>query len=242
RAPKISASFSTAVRPSACARTRSSTISRQTAGDWLTSVACRTLISLFICLITCTQSFESTSTTMVMRESSGSSVRATVKLSMSKPLAPSSPVTRSSAPGLFSINNEITCSICLFRSWHGHRLRRPHHHLVDRAAGRHHWIHVLVGRHFDVEQIWARLADGFFERGSQLMGLVDRASFEAVGAGQLFSVRETFQGRRAEAIVVEQLLPLPDHAEIAVVHDDDLDRQAVLGYGRQLRNRHLESA
>ena len=37
----------------------------------MTSVACRTLISLFICLITCARMFGSTSTMIVMRESVG---------------------------------------------------------------------------------------------------------------------------------------------------------------------------
>ena len=46
----------------------------------------------------------------------------------------------------------------------------------------------------------------------------------------------------AEAVVVEQLLPLADHAQIAVVHDDDLDRQAVAGDGGEFRDRHLETA
>jgi hypothetical protein len=48
---------------------------------------------------------------MLIRESSGSSVRATVKLSMLYPRADNNPVTRISAPGLFSMSNEINCSM-----------------------------------------------------------------------------------------------------------------------------------
>src|SRR2546430_1579169 len=112
--------------------------------------------------MTCTQSLDSTSTTMVMRDSAGSSVRATVRLSMLYPRAPSRPVTRSSAPGLFSINNEITCSI-IDPLGHGHRLRRSHDHLIDCAAGRHHRVHVFVRRHLHVQQIGARLGDSLVE-------------------------------------------------------------------------------
>ena len=45
------------------------------------------------------------------------------------------------------------------------------------------------------------------------------ASFSASG--------KRLQFHRAEAVVVEQLLPLAHHAEVAVVHHDDLDGQAV---------------
>ena len=69
--------------PASCAqRTRTRTISRITAGDSVMSAACSTLTSLLICLMTWVRMRSSTSTTMVMRESSGSSVFATVRLSM----------------------------------------------------------------------------------------------------------------------------------------------------------------
>src|SRR5260370_30385136 len=74
------------------------------------------------------------------------------------------------------------------------------------------------------------------------MRLLDRAAFEPIGAGQFFGVGETIEGGRAESIVIEQLLPLADHSEIAIVHDDDLDRQSVRGDGSQFRDGHLESA
>ena len=46
----------------------------------------------------------------------------------------------------------------------------------------------------------------------------------------------------AQAIVVEKRLPLAHHPEIAVVHDNDLDGQRVIGDGCQFGNRHLEAA
>src|SRR5215813_9064060 len=44
------------------------------------------------------------------------------------------------------------------------------------------------------------------------------------------------------ALVVEQLLPLPDHAEEAVVEDQHLDRQALDRAGSELLRGHLEAA
>src|SRR5271167_2576763 len=43
----------------------------------------------------------------------------------------------------------------------------------------------------------------------------------------------------AVAPVPEQLLPLTDHPQVAVVHDEDLDRDLVLRAGRQLLCVHL---
>ena len=73
-------------------------------------------------------------------------------------------------------------------------------------------------------------------------GLVDGAAFEAVSAGELFGVGEAIEFDRAQAVVVEQRLPLAHHAEIAVVHHDDLDGQGVRGDGGQFGDRHLEAA
>ena len=59
------------------------------------------------------------------------------------------------------------------------------------AAGRHHRIDVFKRRHADVQQIRAGLAHRFFQRGTKLIGMVDGAALEAVGAGELFGIRET---------------------------------------------------
>ena len=45
-----------------------------------------------------------------------------------------------------------------------------------------------------------------------------------------------------KAIVIEEFLPLADHAQVTVVHDDDLDGQAIGDDGRQFGQRHLETA
>ena len=48
--------------------------------------------------------------------------------------------------------------------------------------------------------------------------------------------------RARQAVVVEQLLPLADHAEVVVVDDQHLDRQLVHRRGGQLGQGHLEAA
>src|SRR5208283_1937132 len=245
RPPKISASFNTAVRASCAMRMRTRTSSRTTAGDSVRSVACSTFSRRFICLITCWRSAGSTSTTMVMRESSGSSVRATVRLSMLYPRWVSRPVTRISAPGLFSSSTEITCSMTSLL-FGGHRnrnrLRRAQHHFVDGRAGRHHGVYRFGGRDLHVQQVRPGLADRFIERRRQLRWLLDDPSLEAVSPSQFLRVREAVQLDAAQAVIVEQGLPLAHHAQVAVVHHDDLDGQAVAGDRRQLGNRHLKTA
>ena len=42
-------------------------------------------------------------------------------------------------------------------------------------------------------------------------------------------------------MAVEELLPLADHAHVAVVENADLDRQLVLHGGGQLGHRHIET-
>src|ERR1700726_4170435 len=66
-----------------------------------------------------------------MRDSVGSSVRATVRLSMLYPREPSKPVTRNSAPGLFSSNTEIICSIKLSSEDRRNRLSHLLHHAAQ---------------------------------------------------------------------------------------------------------------
>src|SRR5580704_6411439 len=100
---------------------------------------------------------------------------------------------------------------------------------MNRPAGGDHRVNVLVAGHLDVEKIGAGFFDGLFESLSELPRFVDGASLESISACELFGIGETIELYGTEAIVVEQRLPLPHHAEIAVVHDDDLDGQGVRG-------------
>src|SRR5689334_12100646 len=72
--------------------------------------------------------------------------------------------------------------------------------------------------------------------------LLDGAALEAVRAREFLGVRKTIESYGTEAVVIEERLPLAYHPEIAVVHDDDLDREALAGKGGQFGNGHLETA
>src|SRR5215831_588094 len=168
------------------------------------------------------------------------------------------------APGLFSRSREMTWSIYKTfkkpntaqaggpRYQHsvgqGPTLRRLHrlgwaqHHFVDRPAGGHHREDVLQWSDLHVEQIRSRFPDRSFQRGAEFPWLIDGTSLDAIGGRKLFGIGEAIQLHGAEPVIVEERLPLAHHAEIAVVHDDDLDRQTVAGDGCELGNRHLESA
>ena len=70
---------------------------------------------------------------------------------------------------------------------------------------------------------------------SSSSGLVTRSAETAVGLGELHEVGAVLrQHARGVALAVEQLLPLAHHAQVAVVEDDDLDRQLVDARGREL--------
>ena len=70
----------------------------------------------------------------------------------------------------------------------------------------------------------------------------DAPALDAEGRGQLHEVGVAFQVGARQAVVVEQLLPLPDHPQVVVVDDQDLDRQLVQGRRGQLAHGHLEAA
>src|ERR1039457_625918 len=121
-------------------------------------------------------------------------------------------------------------------------LRVLDHHRVDGLAGGPHRIAVLGGLGEDVHE---RRPIGHgkrpFVHGVQLVGPPHR---EARGSESLGELREVGVPERhgGEAAVVEELLPLPHHAEALVVEDDDLQRQMVFdGRGEGL-HRLLEAA
>src|ERR671936_295620 len=65
----------------------------------------------------------------------------------------------------------------------------------------------------------------------------------AVSLGECRVVRQVMgELDLREALLEEHVLPLPDHAEMAVVDEDDDDREALVHRRRQLLLRHLEAA
>ena len=69
-----------------------------------------------------------------------------------------------------------------------------------------------------------RLRDGLL----QLAGLGDPAALQTEGIRELHEVRAAvFQRRLGIPVVIDQALPLPDHAQILVVEDHGDDRQPI---------------
>src|SRR6266542_6180885 len=96
--------------------TFSNSISRSTWSSSERSVTLITSMSLWSCLSTCSMTKASPVTTIVIRDTDGSSVSPTDRLSMLYPRAEKSPATRESTPNLFSTSTAIVCfstSTCL---------------------------------------------------------------------------------------------------------------------------------
>src|SRR4051794_228968 len=94
-------------------------------------------------------------------------------------------------------------------------------HLVDRHARWDHGVHIGLGVDVEVEDgasfLLLRPPHGLLDA----IALADRTPREPVGGREPFVVRSRY-GRLGVAAVVEELLPLADHPEVAVVQDGDL--------------------
>jgi hypothetical protein len=108
--------------------------------------------------------------------------------------------------------------------WDG--LRGAQDHFVDGSSGGDHGIDVFVGGDLDVEEVGAGFFDGFLEGAGEFGGSFDGSAFEAVGSGEEFDVREAFEFDGARPVVIEKLLPLANHAQVTVIHDNDFDGEA----------------
>src|SRR5438552_14116644 len=89
--------------------TFSNSISRSTWSSSERSVTLITSMSLWSCLSTCSMMKASPMTTSVIRDTDGSRVSPTDRLSMLYPRAEKSPATRESTPNLFSTSTAIVC-------------------------------------------------------------------------------------------------------------------------------------
>src|SRR4051812_9648386 len=247
------------------ARTFTSSSSRCTAVDCSSSTILITLTSLLSCLVTCSSGSSSTATTIVMRDTSGFSVGPTARDSMLNPRRENRPETRASTPGLFSTSTLSVWTLISALTFPGgfrgglgrlHRNlvvveQRPdapdRHDLVVAGAGGDHRPHLGILPHDEVDHDGTvvdlhRAADGgvdVFLRLAAQPGAAQRF-------GQQHEVRDAVLVRAEVGVGVplrvEEVLPLPDHAQVAVVDDGDLDRRALDGAGGQLLVGHLEAA
>src|SRR3990172_13346815 len=171
------------------------------------AVARRTSTSLRSCLANCSVRSGGVSTTIVIRETSGSSVGPTDRLWMFTPRRRISPATRTRTPGLFSTSTLIVAvCVSVIDDHLGHGLPRGDHRqavLLGIAQDVHHDRAVLDGQRHR-------------ERTVHLLGTLHTDPARAEGLGDAGEVGIAEDGRRAP-VVVEEGLPLPDHTERPVV-------------------------
>src|SRR3989440_7400043 len=254
-ARKMSAVRRISSRCCGSAFTRMSISSRST---WLSSVRSLTLmtsINLWSCFVTCSMTNSSPLTTSVIRDTVGSRVSPTDRLSMLYPRAENSPATRESTPNLFSTSTEIVClrGSVPFMLTSEPRLRllgpvadlagrrRQDHVGVGATGGDHREdAFVLVDAH--VEDHRRGRAQHLLDGRHHLAGLGHPQPHAAICLRQPHPVGDPREIDGAVALLVDDALPLPDHAVPAVVDDDRLHGQLLDEARGQLLAVHREGA
>src|SRR5262245_26258212 len=221
-------------------------------------MACTTSTSFASWRTTWSRSAGAPRQVIVMREKRLSTTGLTTRLSMLKPRREKTSATRTSTPGLLLTKQEIvwigwsessrTSGAAALISGAPLGLRESvarllDQHLGDRGAGRDHredvvLLHDLGHHHAGSLVVLVRLAQDAVDVG----GAADAQRPGAVGLGQLHEVRVPLEVGPREAVVVEHLLPLADHAQVVVVDDQHLDLTPVQLRRGQLGHRHLEAA
>src|SRR5215217_6156394 len=211
-----------------------------------------TLTSLWSCLVTWSIGWTAPSTVSVIRETSGSSVGPTASVSMLNPRRLNRPAIRARTPGRFSTRIERTClrpvsapaaasrSSSLIRS--GVPASISANHVPSGGAGGDHREAVLILGDPDVEQDRSLLGQGLLHRALDLVLVLDHHPLHPEGLGELGPVGARAHLDRGIAAVPEELLPLANHAEVAVVHQEDLDRDLMADGGGELLAGHDQAA
>src|SRR6266849_1806602 len=250
RARNTLASSSTWERASWVAATLLMARSRAIAGSWVMFSTSNTFTRLYR-LASMRRAWSGfVSTVMVMRETSGFSVRPTVSESMLKARRRNSDATRVNTPGLFSTytTNVFSIVFSLISYWSlsfvigGFDQRAgTANHVVQRRARRDHGVDRVFLFHTEVDQHRAIVLTGGANGGHNLRTLAHGHAADSVGLAEFGEVGVE-QGRCLVVLLVEEFLPLANHAEISVVDDGDVNFQVLLDDRRQLSHRHLESA
>src|SRR6266481_2292732 len=184
----------------------------------------------------------SASTTIVMRETSGLSVRPTVSESILKARRRNSEATRVNTPGLFSTCTTNVFSICFSRVRRGlDDGTGPADHFMQRGPGGHHRVDRILLLYLEVNQNGSLVLARHFYRRYYLSALRHRDGTNSKGIRKLHKVGAE-DWRCFVVAIIEKFLPLANHPEIAVVDDGDVDFQLFLNHRRQLAHRHLEPA
>src|SRR5438045_4382998 len=115
-------------------------------------------------------------------------------------------------------------------------------HLADAASWWHQRKYVRLALDSEVEHRRSVVVPRRAYRFARIFDAVDGEAAQSVSPGETGEAR-TREWRAAVASSFEQLLPLPHHPQVAVVHDRDLDvSDSLLVDRRQLLIRHLEAA
>src|SRR3954462_317330 len=225
---KISTTWSTSARWDPSAATLNSASSRATVPSGSRSRILITLTSLCSCLVTWSIGCSAPSRVSVTREMSSSSVGPTVSVSMLKPRRANRPAIRVRTPGLFSTRIDSVCLRPVRPTPEASSSSREMsscvpgspialaHHVPRGLAGGDHRVRVLLAGDPDVDH--DRPVRG--QRALEVLdqrGLVLEADPRGpVGVGELDEVREAPHVDLRVPLVPEQLLPLADHAQVAV--------------------------
>src|SRR5580704_1968810 len=179
---------------------------------------------------------------MVMRDTPGFSVCPTVSDSMLKPRRRNKEATRFKTPGLFSTWTTSVISmfssqvLCSFNQRTG-----TTNHGVKIGARRHHWEDRVFLLHAEINYVSAAMFTRVADRWKHVGALPDRRTGQIKRSGEFHEVR-AIQRRSLVPPFVEKFLPLPHHAQIAVVDNGNLDVKTLLRDRGQFSHRHLKSA
>src|SRR5579883_734761 len=221
--------------------------SRSTVLKFVTSLTLMTSISLLSCLMICSRTSGSPSTTMIMRETVGCSVTPTARLWMLYPLRRNSPATFIRTPGVLSTRTEMVCLMGRLEATGGAAGSVADaiildDHLLDGLARRDHRVAVLLRIAEDVHHTGpVGHLQGAEECGTNFLRTAHRDPHGAKGLGQPGEIRIP-EPHIGVPLPVEELLPLPHHPQRPVVDDVDLDRQTQLHGGGEVLHRHLKPA
>src|SRR5579884_366787 len=114
-------------------------------------------------------------------------------------------------------------------------------HLGDRLTRRDHGVDVALAFDGNVDDDAAGGGRGPGEGILDFGGAIDLEGAVTVCPGQEEVIRAADR-RFGVAAAVEELLPLANHAEVAVVQDDDLEIETEIGDGGELLDVHLDAA
>src|SRR5579872_69357 len=236
------ANSSTCERASCVAATLIMARSRTIEGSFVMFSTSRTFTSLYRFASMRRAWSWSASTVIVMRETSGFSVRPTVSESILNARRRNSDATRVSTPGLFSTYTTYVFSMfSLFVRRRLHNLAGPPDHLVQRRTRRHHRIHRILLLDAKINQHGTIVLTRRPHRRHHLRSLGYRHAANSISFAEFCEV--WIQQRRGRIVpLVEKLLPLPHHAEETVVDDRTVHIQFLLHNRRQFAQRRLEAA